>query len=481
MFRRVRFECAACSAGFVDWHDEGWERVPVFCVNCGEPIEAGTTIDDVESAPLPATREVASALGIVKGSGEAYPDTLRGLRVARPSSASDSTDPNCVTSLDSLPLSEPSLAIAARASESSATAIPPASEPSFPGLPPASEPSRPLSEPSSPGARPVNEPRFARATSTAPKALHAERNPVESTRRAPRAKLAPIGTFLLGFAAGVPLTLCTESLWWRPSEPQARPVDALEAQLAAVASALDDGAWDRARRLLGGPRVPQSDRRAAALRARLTLGLISVKRRDDARRELSALAQQSHVQPPPSDLERLFDAQFGPRPSTSSAVPLTAGSVATASAVAAPAPRTLPPSRQSLLATARDSQRRSRLEEAERLYRRVLQTRPNDSEAHAGLAEVQLLRGSASEAQALFERALRSNDAYVPAWIGLADIDWLAGQAARAACRYQLVVNRFPEQTYPPYIVQRLASVLGSGVAPPEADPQVPAPDACER
>src|SRR4051812_36226375 len=91
MFRRVRFECGVCAAGFVDWHDEEWERTPVFCVNCGEPIVAGTPVDDDDDAAVLVAqrREVASSLGILKGEGQGFPDTLRGLRAAQPISRPD--------------------------------------------------------------------------------------------------------------------------------------------------------------------------------------------------------------------------------------------------------------------------------------------------------------------------------------------------------------------------------------------------------
>src|SRR5450755_1800252 len=82
MFRRVRFDCGACGEGFVDWHDEEWERTPVFCVNCGEPIFAGAPVDGDASAEGGSTRaQASSALGVLKSKGDGFRDTLRGLRV----------------------------------------------------------------------------------------------------------------------------------------------------------------------------------------------------------------------------------------------------------------------------------------------------------------------------------------------------------------------------------------------------------------
>jgi len=61
----------------------------------------------------------------------------------------------------------------------------------------------------------------------------------------------------------------------------------------------------------------------------------------------------------------------------------------------------------------------------------------------------------------------------------LADIDWLRGRPERAACRYQAVVDRFPNGSYPPYIAERVARVTGSGVNPPAARSDLTARDAC--
>lgn len=82
-------------------------------------------------------------------------------------------------------------------------------------------------------------------------------------------------------------------------------------------------------------------------------------------------------------------------------------------------------------------------------------------------------------AQALFERALQSNANYVPAWVALGDIDWLNGHPERAACRYQFVATHAAPGSYPPYITQRIARVVGSGVNPPSAA-GLAASDACD-
>ena len=431
MFRRVRFECGVCAAGFVDWHDEEWERTPVFCVSCGEPIAAGTPVDsdpgEVPSEAVPLHAEPGSALGVLKGGGDGFPDTLRGLRVARPvSSTSDAPE-------------------------------------------------------SSPGERQASEPTlqkaFAKANSTAPRA---QGEPAPS-RGARRRKLAPLAALVLGFAAGVPLTLLAEEPVSRVFYPTEHNAAALTRRLAEVATAIDDGDLEHARVLLDHcvSLASPADRRLTTLRARLVLGLILADRPREARRELVIVQQAPRALPSVAALQRVYDVAFASQPKAAAAAPVAPTPVAptpVASPVVAPKPAF---SKPELLAAARDRQRRSRLDDAQRLYEAILRTRPEDSEARCGLAEVQLLRGSVSDAAALFERVLRSNENYVPAWIALADIDWLRGRPERAACRYQLVVDRFPEGSYPPYISQRIARVTGSGVEPPSAQSGVSAPDVC--
>jgi tetratricopeptide (TPR) repeat protein len=389
-------------------------------VNCGEPILAGATVDADASAEHESrtAAQAASALGVLKSSGGGFRDTLRGLRVA------DS---------DASPSDAPESSREVRHATRSATPGP-----------------------------------FAKANSTAPRAHGSH----WATRRR---KLAPFGAMLVGFALGVPLTLVAQEPISRLVDPAAFAGAQLAQQLAAVSTAIDNGSLEQAKALLERCRTlaPATDRRVATLRARLALGLILANRSSEASRELAMMQKLPRVHPAPDELQRLYDAMFVAKPSS-------------ATAIAPPAPLK-PPSppvkaavtKQQLLDFARDRQRRSQLDDAQRLYEAILRFHPQDAEARCGLAEVQLLRGSVSDATALFERALQSNASYVPAWIGLADIDWLRGRPERAACRYQAVLDRFPNSGYPPYITQRVARVIGSGVNPPAARSDVSPPDAC--
>jgi len=424
MFRQVRFECGACGDGFVDWHDDDWERPTVFCVHCGAPIVARGSV-----APPPADQRTpndgsrpARALGVLKGEGEGFRDTLPGLTVA--SGNPDAADAG--------------------------------SRDTEPTLPRASRP-RGASE----------------ATSTAPKAQPG--NPWWSRNR--RA-LGPIAALVLGFAAGVPAALLAENPLLRFLNPGAQRNLQLTEKLAQISRAIDQGNWDQARDLLERARAssPAGDARVATLRARLALGLILANRPADASRQLSSVPKSASLHPSLSDLQRVYDALFS---SKASAAANNTGSTASVPSAAAPKAKAVV-TRRELLSFARDRQHRAQLDDAERLYGEVLRTHPNDAEARCGLAEVQLLRGGTDDGEKSFRRALADNASYSPAWVGLADIDWLRGHPERAACRYGFVIARFPAGSYPPYIVQRVAQVMNSGVNPPQARADVNAVNACD-
>jgi hypothetical protein len=426
MFRQVRFDCEACGEGFVDWHDQDWERSSVFCVHCGARIVAGASVPpgSLAKPPLPnGEARPARALGVLKSDGEGFRDTLPGLTEVELSRDRDTEPP----------------------------------------LPRAPQPSN-----------------ASRATSTAPKA----RLTLTSIWVGRRSRWVPIAALLLGVASGVSTALVAENPLRRLMNPALYQRLRLSEQLARVSSAIDDGNWDQARALLDHlqAEVPPGDKRLATLRARFTLGLILANRQSEAGRELSAVPKSASVRPSAVDLQRVYDVWFPPESSaasmnTSAAVP--AASVA--SLAAAPAPKAkVAVTRRELLSFARDRQHRVQLDAAERLYGEVLRNHPNDAEARCGLAEVQLLRGGTDDGAKLFERALSDNAGYVPAWIGLADIDWLRGRPERAACRYQAVIDRFPANSYPPYIAQRLGQVMSSGVSPPKARTDVSAATACD-
>ena len=440
MFRQVRFECGACGDGFVDWHDDDWERSAVFCVHCGAPIVAlGSVIPPAldEAKPPTSDSRPARSLGVLKSEGDGFRDTLPGLAISPPEGG------------------------AARATE----------VPKAPKVPNVSElGSRDTEEPTLPGAARLRE--LSRATSAAPKARLSDAWGLR------RGSLAPIVALLIGLAAGIAAALLAENPLLRVMNPGAYRNLQLSEKLAQVSVAIDRAEWGRARDLLAGAAAlsPSGDSRLATLRARLTLGLILANRATDAGRELSAVPNNPSLHPSAADLRRVYDALFPAQRSAAAANASPPPAAALSSS--APTPKVVVTKRE-LLSFARDRQHRAQLDDAERLYGEVLRTHPNDAEARCGLAEVQLLRGGTEDGAKSFERALTDNANYSPAWVGLADIDWLSGHPERAACRYRAVIERFPVGSYPPYIVQRVAQVANSGVNPPVPRSDVNAVDAC--
>jgi hypothetical protein len=406
MFRQVHFQCETCGEGFVDWHDDEWERAPVFCVNCGEPIAAGEPVEsassDARSRPETASE---SALGVLRSGGQPFLDTLPGLRSAPPGPESLSDEP---------PESGSEAQTAARGSSGRGS---------------------------------------SRAASEAPRPSAAA-----LTARHPR--LAPMSAMLIGFAVGIPFALLTVDPILRLLDPARMARLQQSEQFAALSTAIDSGKLELAHQLLDRitVRPADTDQRATTLRARLALAYILANRPGEAEREIAVVAEQPRAMPPVADLRRVFAAVFAPEPRAAAAAPLPPPA-----AIVGATPNKPAVTKRELLTFARDRQRRAQLDLAERLYSEVLRVHPSDAEARCGLAEVQLLRGDVADGAQLFARALNDHPAYAPAWIGLADTDWLGGRPERAACRYQAVIDRFPSGSYPPYIAQRVAQVSSSG------------------
>jgi hypothetical protein len=150
-----------------------------------------------------------------------------------------------------------------------------------------------------------------------------------------------------------------------------------------------------------------------------------------------------------------------PAPPPLPAAPLVTcvGTASAAPAVVAARPPTSPAlERRFWLERARAAQRGYHLNEAERFYRRALAQAPRDSEALAGLGEVELLRGTVSAADAHFHEALEANADYVPALVAVADIRWQSGQAEAAREAYRQIVEHYSADLYPPYVAQRSAA-----------------------
>jgi hypothetical protein len=147
---------------------------------------------------------------------------------------------------------------------------------------------------------------------------------------------------------------------------------------------------------------------------------------------------------------------------TCSAAPVAAAAPASAPGAKAALPAVANPTleRRFLVERARSRQREYRLSDAERLYRQVLTSAPNDSEALAGLGEVEVLRGTIDQADAHFRQALRVNADYIPALIAVADIQWEACRGREAQQAYREIVERYDAELYPPYVAQRSTALV---------------------
>lgn len=138
-------------------------------------------------------------------------------------------------------------------------------------------------------------------------------------------------------------------------------------------------------------------------------------------------------------------------------LPTCAGSAAAVAPISVP-PKPAPSpalERSFWLARARAAQHAYRLADAERFYRRALAQAPRDSEALAGLGEVELLRGTLTAADAHFRQALEVNADYVPALVAVADIRWQSGQAEAAREAYRQIVEQYSADLYPAYVARR--------------------------
>lgn len=184
------------------------------------------------------------------------------------------------------------------------------------------------------------------------------------------------------------------------------------------------------------------------------------------RRDASTGRAASTLESPPRVVKPVPSAA----PASSSPLPpncaVTPSAPVAAPALASPkiaAPKPFDPllERRGQLERARSEQRHYHLLEAERSYRRVLAQAPQDSEALAGLGELEVLRGSAAKADAHFKAALAANADYIPALIAVADAKWYDGLGREAQQSYRNIVESYAADLYPPYVAQRAeASVV---------------------
>ncbi len=110
---------------------------------------------------------------------------------------------------------------------------------------------------------------------------------------------------------------------------------------------------------------------------------------------------------------------------------------------------------------------------ARRIYEALVARNAADSEALAGIGDVDRAQGDSAGAIASYKRALAVNPSYLPALLGVADTQWATGDRASARASYKDIVDRFPDGTYPSYVKQRsetasppAATTAAAGTAP---------------
>jgi tetratricopeptide (TPR) repeat protein len=102
---------------------------------------------------------------------------------------------------------------------------------------------------------------------------------------------------------------------------------------------------------------------------------------------------------------------------------------------------------------------------ARQIYEALVARNPGDSEALAGIGDVDRAQGNTTGAIAAYRRALAVNPSYLPALLGVADTEWATGDRASATRGYKYIADRFPEGTYPSYVKSRTEGGASSAPA----------------
>ena len=108
---------------------------------------------------------------------------------------------------------------------------------------------------------------------------------------------------------------------------------------------------------------------------------------------------------------------------------------------------------------------------ARQIYEALVSRNPGDSEALAGLGDVERAQGNTSGAISAYRRALAVNPSYLPALLGVADTEWASGDRGSAQRAYKDIEERFPEGTYPAYVKQRAEPAAAPATATASATP----------
>ena len=108
-----------------------------------------------------------------------------------------------------------------------------------------------------------------------------------------------------------------------------------------------------------------------------------------------------------------------------------------------------------LLAQAESAKNSHDYDRARALYSSALAQNSSDSEALAGLGDVNKAMHDLPGAASYYRRALAANPVYLPALVGLGDVEWDSGDKDEAQKTYRDIADRFPEGAYPGRVKQR--------------------------
>ncbi|MDP9000526.1 MAG: tetratricopeptide repeat protein, partial [Myxococcota bacterium] len=103
---------------------------------------------------------------------------------------------------------------------------------------------------------------------------------------------------------------------------------------------------------------------------------------------------------------------------------------------------------------------------AHRIYEALVSRNADDSEALAGIGDVDRAQGDTLGAIGAYKRALAVNPSYLPALLGIADTQWASGDHASARRSYKNIADRFPDGTYPSYVKERSESQPSPAATP---------------
>ncbi|MGO9714415.1 MAG: zinc-ribbon domain-containing protein [Polyangiaceae bacterium] len=122
-----------------------------------------------------------------------------------------------------------------------------------------------------------------------------------------------------------------------------------------------------------------------------------------------------------------------------------------------------------LLAQAESAKSSHDYDRARALYSSALAQNASDSEALAGLGDVDHAQHDLPAAAGYYKRALSVNPVYLPALVGMGDVEWESGDKDEAQKTYRDIMDRFPEGTYPGHVRQRATASSGASAPTPAA------------